>query len=160
MLTKVVILPSVFAESGPSAGMSLVALQDILRVGVAFVDSVDTVRRYGAAMEQWTPQHRANGIAALQQLARRGRLVTETVPDRSTSACVSCGALVPLATVVRAEFVLCGGEANEALVETFAKRLNLPGELGNPLRGYDRASIPGRNSQWDVAAGLALRQAE
>jgi type IV pilus assembly protein PilM len=57
-------------------------------------------------------------------------------------------------------FVLCGGEATEALVETFAKRLNLPGELGNPLRGYDRTSIPGRKSQWDVAAGLALRQVE
>jgi type IV pilus assembly protein PilM len=55
-------------------------------------------------------------------------------------------------------FVLCGGEATEALVEVFAKRLNLPGELGNPLRGYERTSVSGRKSQWDVAAGLALRE--
>ena len=47
----------------------------------------------------------------------------------------------------------------EALIETFAKRLNLPGELGNPLRGYERTSVAGRKSQWDVAAGLALRDA-
>lgn len=56
------------------------------------------------------------------------------------------------------QFVLSGGEATDALVETFARRLNLPGELGNPLRGYERTSVPGRKSQWDVAAGLALRQ--
>jgi len=55
-------------------------------------------------------------------------------------------------------FLLSGGEASEQLVETFAQRLNLPGELGNPLRGYDRATVPGRNAQWDVAAGLALRE--
>jgi type IV pilus assembly protein PilM len=55
-------------------------------------------------------------------------------------------------------FVLTGGEASEALIDTFAKRLNLPGELGNPLRGYERTSVPGRKSQWDVAAGLALRE--
>jgi type IV pilus assembly protein PilM len=57
-------------------------------------------------------------------------------------------------------FVLSGGEATEALVETFAKRLSLPGELGNPLRGLDRTSLSGRRSQWDVAAGLALREVE
>jgi type IV pilus assembly protein PilM len=57
-------------------------------------------------------------------------------------------------------FVLSGGEASDELIETFAKRLNLPGEIGNPLRGYERTSVPGRKAQWDVAAGLALRGLE
>jgi type IV pilus assembly protein PilM len=57
-------------------------------------------------------------------------------------------------------FFLSGGEACEALLESFQQRLNLPGELGNPLRGCERHAISGRKSQWDVAAGLAMREME
>jgi type IV pilus assembly protein PilM len=57
-------------------------------------------------------------------------------------------------------FFLSGGEACETLVEAIQRQLNVPGELGDPLRGYERATVAGRKSQWDVAAGLALRKVE
>jgi type IV pilus assembly protein PilM len=51
-----------------------------------------------------------------------------------------------------------GGEANGGLVEWLGARLDLPCELGNPLRSFEK-SLPGeRLAQWDVAAGLALRE--
>ena len=53
--------------------------------------------------------------------------------------------------------VLGGGEANDALVEWIGNRLELPCELGNPLRIYDKSLPENRLAQWDVAAGLALR---
>ncbi len=53
--------------------------------------------------------------------------------------------------------VLGGGEANEALVERLAQRLDFPCELGDPLRSYEKPRGAGRASQWAVAAGLALR---
>ncbi len=56
-----------------------------------------------------------------------------------------------------ARAVVTGGEAWPALVEALARRIDLKTELGDPLRVYDVVSIPGRKSQWDVAAGLALR---
>lgn len=58
------------------------------------------------------------------------------------------------------QVVLGGGEATEALAEHFASRLGLPCELGNPLRSYacERNLLSGRVGQWDVAAGLALRE--
>lgn len=56
-----------------------------------------------------------------------------------------------------ARLVLGGGEANEALMENLATRLNMPCELGDPLRSYDKSGALGRVGQWDVAAGLALR---
>ncbi len=53
--------------------------------------------------------------------------------------------------------VLGGGEASPYLCEAFGHRLDLPAELGEPLRGCDVQLLPGRPPQWDVAAGLALR---
>jgi len=50
-----------------------------------------------------------------------------------------------------------GGEANEALVEWLGSRLEVPCELGNPLRIFDKSPPMDRLAQWDVAAGLALR---
>jgi len=57
------------------------------------------------------------------------------------------------------EFVLTGGEACEAFLEPIAARTNVAGTLGNPLRGLPRVSLPGRPMQWDIAAGLAQREA-
>jgi len=54
--------------------------------------------------------------------------------------------------------VLGGGEATESLAEWVSRRLDLPCEEGNPLRPYANGDPAGRNSQWDVAAGLALRE--
>jgi type IV pilus assembly protein PilM len=57
-----------------------------------------------------------------------------------------------------AGIVLGGGEAHPALAEWFATRLGVPCQLGNPLRSYRNAPAPGPAGQWDVAAGLALRE--
>ena len=53
--------------------------------------------------------------------------------------------------------VFGGGEATEGLVEWLDGRFDAPCELGDPLRSYQKSDSPGRPSQWDVAAGLALR---
>ena len=55
------------------------------------------------------------------------------------------------------QMVLGGGEATDALAEWLAARLDLPCEVGNPLRPFDKGPATGRDGQWDVAAGLALR---
>lgn len=54
--------------------------------------------------------------------------------------------------------VVSGGEANEALLENLTTRLGLPCELGDPLRSFEKNGSWGRVGQWDMAAGLALRQ--
>jgi type IV pilus assembly protein PilM len=56
-----------------------------------------------------------------------------------------------------ARAVLSGGEATPSLVEWLSNRLDVTCELGDPLRSFEKDSLPGRVSQWDVAAGLALR---
>ncbi len=57
-----------------------------------------------------------------------------------------------------ARLVLGGGEASSGLVDQLASSLNMKCELGDPLRSFDCPRVPGRKSQWDVAAGLALRE--
>jgi type IV pilus assembly protein PilM len=57
-----------------------------------------------------------------------------------------------------AQVVLGGGEASDALAEWLAARLGLPCEVGNPLRAFEQVPALGRTAQWDVAAGLALRE--
>jgi len=57
-----------------------------------------------------------------------------------------------------ARIVLGGGEATPAIAEWLAARLALPCEVGGALRAYQKAPPSGRASQWDVAAGLALRE--
>ena len=53
--------------------------------------------------------------------------------------------------------VLAGGEASSALLETLMTRVDMKCELGDPLRTFDPASVPGRPQQWDLAIGLAMR---
>lgn len=55
--------------------------------------------------------------------------------------------------------VLSGGEANEQLSEILGKRLSIDAELGDPLRTFDETQQITRRSIWDVAVGLALREA-
>ncbi len=54
--------------------------------------------------------------------------------------------------------VLGGGEASEMLQDALQKRLDLPCDLGDPLRLYGETAPSGQRGQWDVAAGLALRE--
>lgn len=53
--------------------------------------------------------------------------------------------------------VLGGGEATQALLETLGKQLGLPCELSDPFRAFPTVPNLGRKGQWDVAAGLAMR---
>ena len=55
------------------------------------------------------------------------------------------------------QMMLGGGEATDTLAEWLAARLDLPCEVGNPLRPFGQSPAAGRAGQWDVATGLALR---
>jgi type IV pilus assembly protein PilM len=57
-----------------------------------------------------------------------------------------------------AHTVLGGGEASESVADWLGARLDMPCELGNPMRSYETSSLGGRPGQWDVATGLALRE--
>ncbi len=57
-----------------------------------------------------------------------------------------------------ARIVVSGGEATPALVDAIGPRLDAKCELGDPLRSYEITAQAGRKGQWDVAAGLALRE--
>lgn len=54
--------------------------------------------------------------------------------------------------------VLGGGEASEDLAEWLAARLDLPCDVGDPLRPFEGNNVAGRAGQWKVAAGLAMRE--
>jgi type IV pilus assembly protein PilM len=58
-----------------------------------------------------------------------------------------------------ARTVLSGGEACDSLCRWIAEHLDLPCELGEPLRDLEAPRLTGRSGQWDVATGLALRSA-
>jgi type IV pilus assembly protein PilM len=54
--------------------------------------------------------------------------------------------------------VLGGGEATQQLLDAVAKQLDIKCELSDPFRGFSTVPNAGRKGQWDVAAGLALRE--
>jgi type IV pilus assembly protein PilM len=56
-----------------------------------------------------------------------------------------------------ARLVLGGGEATPQLLEALGTHLDLDSELSDPFRAFPLAPNLGRKGQWDVAAGLALR---
>jgi len=56
------------------------------------------------------------------------------------------------------QIVLGGGEASQSLADWISNRLEMACELGSPLRSYENATSTGHTGQWDVAAGLALRE--
>ncbi|MHB8899675.1 MAG: type IV pilus assembly protein PilM [Thermoguttaceae bacterium] len=56
-----------------------------------------------------------------------------------------------------AQIILGGGEASEIVQKWIGDRLDLPCELGEPFRDIQTPRLGGRSSQWDIAAGLALR---
>lgn len=56
--------------------------------------------------------------------------------------------------------VLGGGEASPQILETLTKSINLQGELSDPFRALSVTPSMHRKGQWDVAAGLALRDLE
>lgn len=54
--------------------------------------------------------------------------------------------------------VLSGGEATPQLLEALGKQLDLKCELSDPFRALPQTPNLGRKGQWDVAAGLAMRE--
>jgi type IV pilus assembly protein PilM len=54
--------------------------------------------------------------------------------------------------------VVSGGEATPQLVETLGKHLDMKAELSDPFRSLPTIPNLGRRGQWDVAAGLAMRE--
>lgn len=56
------------------------------------------------------------------------------------------------------QIVLSGGEATEALATWLSSQLELPCAVGDPLRLIENGAVAGQPGQWDVAAGLALKQ--
>jgi type IV pilus assembly protein PilM len=54
--------------------------------------------------------------------------------------------------------VLGGGEASAALQEAMNRQLELKCDLSDPFRALPTMPSAGRRGQWDVAAGLALRE--
>ena len=59
-----------------------------------------------------------------------------------------------------ARVVIGGGEASDMLVEQLNGRLDLTCELGDPFRTCKLKTEVRRRTQWDIAAGLALRGTE
>lgn len=56
--------------------------------------------------------------------------------------------------------VLGGGEASPQILEALNKSIDLKGEMSDPFRALSVAPTTHRKGQWDVAAGLALRDLE
>lgn len=54
--------------------------------------------------------------------------------------------------------ILGGGEATPQLLETISRQFDFKCELSDPFRAYGAPPQIGRRGQWDVAAGLALRE--
>jgi type IV pilus assembly protein PilM len=54
--------------------------------------------------------------------------------------------------------VVSGGEATQSLVEALGKHLDMKAELSDPFRSLPTIPNLGRRGQWDVAAGLAMRE--
>ena len=52
--------------------------------------------------------------------------------------------------------IVGGSEATDDLVDVLSQRLDIKCELGDPLRSFE-SNLHGRRSQWDVTAGLALK---
>jgi len=57
-----------------------------------------------------------------------------------------------------ARLVVSGGEATQPLVEALGKHLDIKAELSDPFRTLPTIPNLGRKGQWDVAAGLAMRE--
>lgn len=55
--------------------------------------------------------------------------------------------------------VLGGGEATQQLLDVLGRQIDLKCELSDPFRTLPPGPNLGRKGQWDVAAGLALREA-
>jgi type IV pilus assembly protein PilM len=92
-------------------------------------------------------------------IARSVKEATRSVVDRlaqELSLCTRYHSVTFRGHVLK-ELTLSGGEASESLMHGLAERLHMECELAHPLRAYPTQVPTDRDSQWDIAMGLALR---
>ena len=120
------------------------------RLGMKFPDAASLRRRNG---DRRADQHDAEITRGINESIRP---VLDRLADE-LSLCLRYYSVTfrgrPLSQIV-----LGGGEATPALVDWLSARLDPPCELGDPLRTFNKPPAAGRTGQWDVAAGLALRE--
>ncbi len=56
-----------------------------------------------------------------------------------------------------AQCIISGGEATATLVESLQANFEMPCDVGSPLRAFEKPMPVSCETQWDVAAGLALQ---
>lgn len=130
----------------------------------------------GQQFDEAVARHLKMPLAEAAHLRRKHGERRTGQQDREVARCVSealRGALDRLASELSlclryhsvtfrgqpvARMLVGGGEATSELVESFATRVDVPCELGEPLRSYQPNPVSSRHVQWDVAAGLALRE--
>jgi type IV pilus assembly protein PilM len=94
------------------------------------------------------------------EVARSVAEATRPVIERLTSELAMCVRYHSVTfrgqPIVR--MVVSGGEATQPLVELLGKHLDMKAELSDPFRTLPTMPNLGRRGQWDVAAGLAMRE--
>jgi len=107
-------------------------------------------------------KHNGDRRAEMQdpEVARSVAEATRPVVERLSSELAMCVRYHSVTfrgqPIVR--MVVGGGEATPQLVESLGKNLDLKCELSDPFRTLPTTSNLGRKGQWDVAAGLAMKQ--
>ncbi|MDX1947427.1 MAG: pilus assembly protein PilM [Pirellulaceae bacterium] len=107
-------------------------------------------------------KHNGDRRAELQDpdVARSVAEATRPVIDRLASELSMCVRYhsVTFRGQPLVRLVLGGGEATQQLLDNLARNIDLKCELSDPFRSFPTVPNLGRKGQWDVAAGLAMRQ--
>ncbi len=136
-----------------------------LEIGGRHLDEA-LARNLKMDMAEATSLRRNHGDRRVEQqdpeIARTVAEATRPVVERLASELSLCTRYhnVTFRGQALARVVIGGGEATAELVEALSGRLETKCELGDPLRSLDSPAQGGRKGQWDIAAGLALHDAE
>ncbi len=153
-----------------SANTSVVISQDQEALFVKYLDlggqhmDEAVARRLELPMGDAVGLRRHNGDRRAEQqdpeIARSVASAIRPVIDRLGNELAMCVRYhsVTIRGKALSRIIVTGGEATAALAEALSRRLDMPCELGDPLRSYERGPAQHHRSLWDVAAGLALRE--
>jgi type IV pilus assembly protein PilM len=107
-------------------------------------------------------KHNGDRRAEMQdpEVARSVAEATRAVVERLASELAMCVRYhsVTFRGQPLARLLLSGGEATQQLLDALNKVLDIRCELSDPFRTLSTAPTLGRRGQWDVAAGLAMRE--
>jgi type IV pilus assembly protein PilM len=107
-------------------------------------------------------KHNGDRRAELQdpEVARSVTEATRPIVERLVSELAMCVRYhsVTFRGQPLVRLVLSGGEATQQLLDSLSKQLDLKSELSDPFRALSTIPNLGRKGQWDVAAGLAMRE--